>query len=76
MYALQRADMCCLSVRLSTADLFVPCGGRPESVNTQNVDRMFHKDGRPRFKYIVEGANLFITPVRTRAHRRSHEVLL
>lgn len=42
------------------ADLFVPCGGRPASVNKNNVQRLF-KDGRPKFKYIVEGANLFFT---------------
>lgn len=43
-----------------TADLFVPCGGRPASVNKNNVARLF-KDGKPKFKYIVEGANLFFT---------------
>lgn len=43
------------------ADFFVPCGGRPESVNLQNVDKMFKKDGTPKFKYVVEGANLFIS---------------
>ncbi|KAJ9458975.1 Glutamate dehydrogenase 2 [Diplonema papillatum] len=43
------------------ADLFVPCGGRPESVNINNVHKMLDKDGTPRFKYIIEGANLFIT---------------
>jgi glutamate dehydrogenase len=26
-----------------------------------NVDKMFDKNGKPRFKYIVEGANLFIS---------------
>lgn len=46
---------------LSTADVFVPCGGRPESVNLSNVSKLFHANGTPRFKYIVEGANLFIT---------------
>eukprot|EP01102_Stenamoeba_stenopodia_P010931 TRINITY_DN3333_c0_g1_i1.p1 TRINITY_DN3333_c0_g1~~TRINITY_DN3333_c0_g1_i1.p1 ORF type:complete len:1413 (-),score=426.56 TRINITY_DN3333_c0_g1_i1:107-4300(-) len=46
---------------LSTADLFVPCGGRPESVNLSNVHKLFHPDGTPRFKIIVEGANLFFT---------------
>eukprot|EP00128_Syssomonas_multiformis_P007905 Colp12_sorted_trinity150504_noHs@18014 len=46
---------------LSSADLFVPCGGRPEAVNAKNVHRMFHPDGTPRFKMIVEGANLFLT---------------
>lgn len=44
-----------------TADYFVPCGGRPESVNLENVDAMFTADGKLRFQHIIEGANLFIT---------------
>jgi len=44
-----------------TADYFVPCGGRPESVNMENVDQMFKEDGSLRFPHIIEGANLFIT---------------
>jgi glutamate dehydrogenase len=43
------------------ADYFVPCGGRPESVNLENVDKMFNEDGSLRFPHIIEGANLFIT---------------
>ncbi len=46
---------------LSSADVFVPCGGRPESIDLSNVHNLFNKDNSPRFKYIVEGANLFIT---------------
>lgn len=46
---------------LSSADLFVPCGGRPEAVNVQNVKALFNDDGTCRFKYIIEGANLFFT---------------
>mgnify|MGYP002383962726 CR=1 FL=1 len=47
---------------LATADLFVPCGGRPESVNLSNVNSLLDaKTGKPKFKVIVEGANLFIT---------------
>ena len=46
---------------LSSAELFVPCGGRPNAVHINNVDALFDKDDKPRFKYIVEGANLFIT---------------
>jgi glutamate dehydrogenase len=46
---------------LGKADLFVPCGGRPESVNGTNVHLLLDDEGEPRFKYIVEGANLFIT---------------
>jgi glutamate dehydrogenase len=43
------------------ADLFVPCGGRPSSVNINNWERYLDEKGNPRFKVIVEGANLFIT---------------
>ncbi|GMK59497.1 hypothetical protein CspeluHIS016_0801030 [Cutaneotrichosporon spelunceum] len=42
-------------------DLFVPCGGRPEAVNITNVSRLVDAEGKPNFKYIVEGANLFFS---------------
>lgn len=46
----------------STADLFVPCGGRPNSVTTETVKSLFTADGvRPRFRMVVEGANLFFS---------------
>lgn len=45
----------------SSAVLFVPCGGRPSSVHINNVDKLFDDKGKPRFKYVVEGANLFLT---------------
>lgn len=38
-----------------------PCGGRPRAVNGSNVAQLFDENGKPKFKYIVEGANLFIT---------------
>ncbi|KAF8495712.1 NADH-dependent glutamate dehydrogenase [Russula emetica] len=43
------------------ADLFVPCGGRPEAVNISNVAALVDSEGKPHFKYVVEGANLFFT---------------
>jgi len=47
---------------LCAATLFVPCGGRPEAVNVNNVNKLFDpKTGKPFFKYVVEGANLFFT---------------
>eukprot|EP00927_Polykrikos_kofoidii_P061006 TRINITY_DN558_c0_g1_i2.p1 TRINITY_DN558_c0_g1~~TRINITY_DN558_c0_g1_i2.p1 ORF type:complete len:1155 (-),score=229.39 TRINITY_DN558_c0_g1_i2:80-3544(-) len=45
----------------ATADLFVPCGGRPNSVNMDNVKHLFNTDGRPKFRFVVEGANLFFS---------------
>ena len=41
-------------------DLFVPCGGRPESIDLGSVSKLIY-DGRSIIPYIVEGANLFIT---------------
>jgi len=43
------------------ADLFVPCGGRPKSITIQNWKKLLDENGVPRFKYIAEGANLFLT---------------
>ncbi|KAK3357011.1 Glutamate/Leucine/Phenylalanine/Valine dehydrogenase-domain-containing protein [Lasiosphaeria hispida] len=41
-------------------DMFVPCGGRPESVDLVSANKLI-KDGKSTIPYIVEGANLFIT---------------
>lgn len=41
-------------------DAFVPCGGRPESIDLISVSKLI-KDGKSVIPYIVEGANLFIT---------------
>ena len=41
-------------------DVFVPCGGRPESIDLSSVHKLI-VDGRSTIPYIVEGANLFIT---------------
>ena len=43
-------------------DLFVPCGGRPAAIDTNNVhDLIDEKTGKSVVPYFVEGANLFIT---------------
>ena len=46
---------------LARADLFVPCGGRPAAVNINNWRQLFDERGKPKFRIIIEGANLFIT---------------
>ncbi|MFI0400318.1 MAG: NAD-glutamate dehydrogenase domain-containing protein [Thiolinea sp.] len=43
-------------------DLFIPAGGRPETIALHNVDQFFKADGQPSARVIVEGANSFITP--------------
>ena len=44
------------------ADLFIPAGGRPESMDGTTWERFLLPDGTPSAKVIVEGANSFITP--------------
>jgi len=46
---------------LAKADLFVPCGGRPAAININNWQSLFDDNWNPKFKIIIEGANLFIT---------------
>lgn len=41
-------------------DVFVPCGGRPESIDLASVGKLI-KDNKSIIPYIVEGANLFMT---------------
>ncbi|CAL1713556.1 unnamed protein product [Somion occarium] len=57
------------------ADLLVPCGGRPEAVNISNVAALVDSEGKPHFKYIVEGANLFITQ-QARLYLEKRKVIL
>ncbi|ANQ05710.1 Gluatamate dehydrogenase [Plasmodium coatneyi] len=45
---------------LNTCDLFNPCGGRPHSINVFNVNSIIINE-RCIYKYIVEGANVFIS---------------
>jgi glutamate dehydrogenase len=44
------------------ADLFIPGGGRPETIDNRNWAQYLLPDGRPSSRAIVEGANSFITP--------------
>jgi glutamate dehydrogenase len=43
-------------------DLFIPAGGRPETIDKDNWYRFFREDGAPTTRAIIEGANSFITP--------------
>ena len=43
------------------ADIFIPAGGRPYTVNDRNWDQFLGRDGKPTCKAIVEGANIFFT---------------
>ncbi len=44
------------------ADLFIPGGGRPETIDDTNWQNLLDADGRPTCRAIVEGANSYLTP--------------
>ncbi len=44
------------------ADIFIPAGGRPRTLNEHNYKEFLDKTGVPTAKLIVEGANLYISP--------------
>jgi glutamate dehydrogenase len=44
------------------ADVFVPGGGRPRTLNDSNVKDFLDETGKPTARAIVEGANLYLTP--------------
>ncbi len=43
------------------ADLFIPAGGRPYTVNDKNWSNFIGADGTPTCRAVVEGANIFFT---------------
>jgi len=43
-------------------DVFMPCGGRPETIQMGNWQNLFDAQGNPTTRVIVEGANSFISP--------------
>ena len=60
---------------LAKADLFVPCGGRPAAININNWQNLLDEKGVPKFRIIIEGANLFITE-EARLRLEEHGVII
>jgi glutamate dehydrogenase len=57
-------------------DLFLPCGGRPETIHGGNWKELFPGNGVPAARVISEGANSYITPnARTEIQKRGVIVL-
>lgn len=44
------------------AEVFVPAGGRPHTIDDANWQAFLREDGSPSARAIVEGANIFLTP--------------
>ncbi len=48
-------------------DIFIPAGGRPNTLNKKNYTEFLDAEGNPSSKVIIEGANLYFTPSARRA---------
>ncbi|MBU6148635.1 MAG: NAD-glutamate dehydrogenase [Verrucomicrobia bacterium] len=44
------------------ADIFIPAGGRPRTLQQANISDFLDSHGQPTSKAIIEGANLYLTP--------------
>lgn len=49
------------NVHHTKADIFIPAGGRPRTLNETNIEDFLDETGKPTSKGIVEGANLYLT---------------
>ncbi len=49
------------------ADIFIPGGGRPRTLNENNYRDFLDESGKPTSKAIIEGGNLYLTPAARRA---------
>ncbi len=58
------------------ADLFLPCGGRPYTINDGNWEAFLGADGKPSAKAMVEGANIFLTPTARASLERAGLVVI
>jgi len=55
-------QLCRNNVHQVNADIFIPAGGRPRTLNEFNYRDFLDKEGIPTSRAIIEGANLYISP--------------
>jgi glutamate dehydrogenase len=58
------------------ADLFIPAGGRPETIDGENWSSFLDENGTPSSGVIIEGANSYITPEARIGLQKSGVVLM
>ncbi len=50
-----------LNVHHTKSDIFIPAGGRPRTLNENNIKEFLDETGKPTSRAIIEGANLYLT---------------
>lgn len=51
-----------MNVHRTKADIFIPGGGRPRTLNENNYHDFLDEAGKPTSKAIIEGGNLYLSP--------------
>lgn len=54
------------NVHQAKTDVFIPSGGRPRTLNETNVKEFLDEMGKPTSRAVIEGANLYFTPLARR----------
>lgn len=49
------------NINRTKTDVFIPAGGRPETINESNVHEFLDEAGKPTAKAIIEGANIYLS---------------
>ena len=49
-----------MTVHQTQADVFIPSGGRPQTLNETNIEEFLDANGKPTARAIIEGANLYL----------------
>lgn len=55
------------NIHQTKADIFIPGGGRPRTLNESNYREFLDSEGKPTARAIIEGANLYLTEEARRA---------
>lgn len=64
------------NVHQTKADIFIPGGGRPRTLNEHNWKDYLDDSGKPTSKAIVEGANLYLTAFARRALEKRGVIII
>jgi len=57
-------------------DIFIPAGGRPRTLNDHNYNDFIDSKGEPTSRAIIEGANLYLTPLARRELEKQGVIII
>lgn len=58
------------------ADLFLPCGGKPDTIDGQNWRKFFAEDREPCARVVVEGTGSFVSPEASASLQKGGVIML